>query len=387
MTNFDAIVIGAGSVGLPTAYYLALEGLRVLVVERNPSVGQGENKAAIGGARATHSQPAKINLCLESLKVFSSWKDEHGIDVGWKKGGYCFPVYREQDENTLKGFLPVQREFHLNIDWVDSQKIQNIIPGINPDGLRGGTYSPDDGQVSPLLVASSYHTLSAAKGVTFAFCEEVVEVLQTADKVTGVRTQKNTYSSPVLVNAAGAAARAIGRMSDLDVPVTPDSHEGGISAPVERFLEPLVVDLRPGPDGKSSNFYFGQHSEGQFIFCYTPTQPIIGTDRRCTSEFMPSIGRRLIQLIPRLRNLLVRRTWRGLYPMTPDGIPILGRVKSPEGLYLAVGTCGQGFMMGPGIGKNMAALVSTGKPLMDGSVFDSMSFYRDFTAGKVEALK
>jgi sarcosine oxidase subunit beta len=387
LANYDVIVIGAGSAGLPSAYYLALAGLRVLVVDKNPSVGQGENKAAIGGARATHSQPAKISICLESLRVFSTWKQEHGVDVGWKKGGYCFPVYRESDERALKGFLPLQKEFHLNIDWVGPDKIEEIVPGINPEGLRGGTHSPDDGQVSPLLVAGSYYSLSVARGVAFAFEEEVVEIIVRGGKTEGVRTQKNTYHSPVVLNAAGAGAREIGRLAGLDIPVVPDSHEAGISAPVERFLEPLVVDLRPGPDSKSSNFYFGQNSEGQFIFCYTPSDPIIGTDKRSTSEFMPSIGRRLVQLIPRLRNLLVRRTWRGLYPMTPDGVPILGKMREPEGIYLAVGTCGQGFMMGPGIGRNMAELISTGRPLMEESVFGSTSFYRDFGAGKVEGLK
>ena len=387
MESYDAIVVGAGSVGLPSAYYLADEGLRVCVIEKLPSVGQGQNKSAIGGARATHSDPAKIRLCQESLKVFSSWKDEFGDDVGWKKGGYCFPVYRESEEKTLKGILPVQRKFDLNIDWVGADAIATIIPGVNPDGLRGGTYSPDDGQVSPLLVASSYYRLCLSKGVKFAFREEVVEITQSRGKIKAIRTNVNDYSSGVLVNAAGAHARELGKMCGLDIPVVPDSHEGGISAPVRSFLEPLVVDMRPGPDGKSSNFYFGQTSEGQFIFCYTPATPFIGTERRSLSEFMPSIGRRLVDLIPRLRNLLIRRCWRGLYPMTPDGNPIIGKVTEPEGLFLAVGTCGQGFMMGPGVGRNVAKLISTGRPLMEDEIFKGMSFYRDFSAAKTEALR
>jgi sarcosine oxidase subunit beta len=387
LENFDAIVIGAGSAGLPCAYYLAVEGLRVLVVDRNPSAGQGENKAAIGGARATHSEPAKIRLCLESLTVFSSLKDEHGFDVDWKKGGYCFPVYTESNEAALKSLLPVQRKFELDIDWVAADRIRELVPGINPEGLRGGTFSPDDGQVSPLLVAASFHALSVARGVKFAFGEEVVEIARSGGRITGLRTQKNAYSSPVVVNAAGPGAGEVGRLSGLDVPVTPDGHEGGISAPVEHFLQPLVVDLRPGPEGRSANFYFGQKTDGQIIFCYTPAPVIPGTDKRSTSEFMPVIGRRLIELIPRLKNLLIRRTWRGLYPMTPDGVPILGKVEEQEGMFLAAGTCGQGFMMGPGIGRNIASVVTTGKPLMEQSVFDTMSFRRDFGSAKVEALK
>jgi len=68
--NFDAIVLGAGSIGAPTAYYLAKKGLKVLVLESVPSVGQGSNKRAIGGIRATHSDPAKISLCLRSIEIF-----------------------------------------------------------------------------------------------------------------------------------------------------------------------------------------------------------------------------------------------------------------------------------------------------------------------------
>jgi sarcosine oxidase subunit beta len=102
--NFDAIVIGAGSVGLPTAYYLASFGHQVLVIDELASSGQGQNKAAIGGVRATHSDPAKIQLCLKSIDIFSSWKKKTGTDIGWKQGGYCFPVYRNIEENTFSPF-------------------------------------------------------------------------------------------------------------------------------------------------------------------------------------------------------------------------------------------------------------------------------------------
>ena len=90
--DYDAIVIGAGSVGNPTAYFLAKEGMHVLVVDELASSGQGQNKAAIGGVRATHSDPAKITLCRQSLEIFGAWKELTGTDIGFKKGGYCFPV-------------------------------------------------------------------------------------------------------------------------------------------------------------------------------------------------------------------------------------------------------------------------------------------------------
>jgi sarcosine oxidase subunit beta len=148
-----------------------------------------------------------------------------------------------------------------------------------------------------------------------------------------------------------------------------------------------VVDLRPGPEGRTANFYFGQNHEGQIIFCYTPKELFLGTNRENLSEFLPILAARMITLVPRLRHLLVRRIWRGLYPMTPDGVPILGNAPQVPGLTLAVGMCGQGFMLGMGVGEEVASLAIDGKNLLPLEAADAVRFDRDFWAGKTEALK
>ncbi len=386
-SNYDVIVIGAGSVGLPIALFMTLAERKVLVLETDFAVGQGQNKAAIGGVRATHSDPAKILICQESLRIFGEWQETYGQDIGWKKGGYSFPAYTQREENILKNLLPVQKSFKLNIDWLDAGDIKKVIPGILPDGLIGGTFSPDDAQVSPLLAIDAMFRVSLERGCDYHFRENVVDIIIEGSRVKGVKTEKGAYYAPVVVNAAGANANQIGRLTGLDLPVVPDSHEAGISAPMEQFLGPLVVDIRPGPEGKTSNFYFAQNKEGAVIFCYTPSKLFIGTDRESTSEFLPVVAKRMIGLLPRLKNMLVRRVWRGMYPMTPDGLPICDGVKEVEGLYLAVGMCGQGFMMGPSVGRNMANLIIHGKPLIEEKVFNTLSLYRDFYASKKEALK
>ncbi len=384
--NYDAVVIGAGSVGCPTAYFLAKAGLSVLVVESRPACGQGQNKAAIGGVRATHSDPAKIQLCRDSLEIFGSWKEEHGFDLGWKQGGYCFPAYSDELEETLRALVQRQRSYGLDIDWVDADRVAELVPGILREGLRGGTYSPGDGQVSPLLAAEAFRRASVELGVTFRFSEPVTGMDVSEGKVSAVITGKGRYGAAMVVIAAGAEAREVGALAGLDLPVTPDSHEAAITAPVEQFLGPLVVDLRPGPEGRTANFYFGQNQEGQIIFCYTPKTLFVGTDRRNTSEFLPIAAARLVRLVPRLRHMLVRRTWRGLYPMTPDGRPICGPVTGVAGLFLAVGMCGQGFMLGPGVGRSLASQMLGQGPVIDAELWQGLAFERDFAAGD-EALK
>ncbi len=386
-TNYDVIIIGAGSVGVPISFFLTQYGKKVLVLEKESSVGQGQNKAAIGGVRATHSDPAKILICKESLDIFKNWKENYGHEIGWKKGGYCFPVFADREEGILKNLLPIQKSFGLNIDWVDEECIKEIVPGITTDGLKGGTYSPDDAQVSPLLASDAMYRVAKEKGCSFHFNEPVQTITVENNKVKSVTTSKGTYYAPQIVNAAGAFAKEIGKLMELDIPVVPDSHEGGISSTMEQFLGPLVVDLRPGPEGKTANFYFGQNHEGNLIFCYTPSELFVGTNREPTSEFLPILASRMISLIPRLKNMLVRRVWRGLYPMTPDGKPICDKVDGIEGMFLAVGMCGQGFMVGPGVGKNMASLIVNDKPIIDPEVFAAYKFDRDFYKSKTEALK
>jgi sarcosine oxidase subunit beta len=93
----------------------------------------------------------------------------------------------------------------------------------------------------------------------------------------------------------------------------------------------------------------------------------------------------MIQLLPRLRNIKIRRTWRGLYPMTPDGNPIVGKVDGLDGYINAVGMCGQGFMLGPGLGELLSRLLTGKITSKDNEILDSLSYKRDF--GIVEELK
>ena len=382
--HFDVAIIGAGSVGTPTALAMAQAGVNVLVLDPSASAGQGSHKSAIGGIRATHSDPAKIRLCKRSLEIVSTWEETHGHNIEWTTGGYTFVAYRQQEEKILKELLSVQHAHDLNIDWYDKDDFLKIVPDATPIELIGGTFSPEDGHCSTLLAGHAFYDAAKRAGATFHFNESVTGILVEGGRVRGVKTQKGEYGAGVVVNAAGAWAKDVGAMVGLQHPIVPDSHEAGITEPVAHFLDPMVVDIRPAPG--SANYYFFQLATGQVVFCITP-QPIIeGFDRRETSLFLPQVACRMVNLMPRLTHLRVRRTWRGLYPMTPDGSPMVGWAEEPEGYLMAIGMCGQGFMLGPGLGELLARMV-TQETLCpeDREILEILSPERDF-AGQ-ETLK
>jgi len=374
--HYDVIIIGAGSVGAPAAFSLAQAGVHPLVIDRLPSVGQGSNKRAIGGIRATHSDPAKIRLSLRSIEIFSTWQERYGDDIEWYKGGYSFVAYRESEEKVLKDLLDIQHSYQLNIHWLDKDDLLEVIPALNPDGLIGGTYASEDGNASPLLAIHAFYRHAQRLGAEFHFDEAVTGIIVKGGRVRGVKADKGEYGADVVIDAAGAWARPVAQMAGLDVPVRSDSHEAAITESVGRFLDPMVVDIRPLVG--STNYYFYQHYTGQVVFCITPSPHIWGDDVRETSSFLPMVARRMVDVMPRLKNIRVRRTWRGLYPMTPDGFPIVGWSEELEGFLFAVGMCGQGFMLGPGVGELLTCLVKEDLSPEDDEVLKYLSPYREF---------
>ncbi|MDR0497296.1 MAG: FAD-binding oxidoreductase [Treponema sp.] len=380
MKTCDVLIIGAGSVGVPLARYCAEQKLSTVVLESFPSWGRGQNRSAIGGIRATHSDPAKIKICQESIRIISEM-EEQGEEIEWRAGGYLYVAYDEEKEKAFRGLLVIQKKANLNIDWISPEQVEKLCPGIETKNLRGGTFSPEDGCASPLQTCTAFYRLARKAGAEFRFNETVTGIKTSGKKIVSVKTDRDEYSAATVVNAAGAYALGIAKMVKIDLPVRPDCHEGGVSDPCERFMQPMLVDIRP--DNVSANYYFYQAVTGQLVFCITPKPSIWGTDIDSTSAFLPLMTRRMINLYPRLKNLKIRRTWRGLYPMTPDGSPIVGYPKGYDNLLLAAGMCGQGFMLGPGLGKILAETITGNESHKD--VFEHLSLYRKFES--MEMLK
>jgi glycine/D-amino acid oxidase-like deaminating enzyme/Fe-S-cluster-containing hydrogenase component 2 len=382
-SSADVIIIGAGSIGVPAAMSLAKRGKKVIVIDSMPSVGQVNNKRAIGGVRATHSDFGKIATSLRSIEIFSTWKEIYGDDIGWIGNGYSFVAYDEATEKSLKALLQIQHDFGLNISWLSPQDYQHLAPGIQMDGLRGATYSPDDGSCSPMLACNAFYFQSMIHGAEYRFRENVISITHKNDAFT-VRTDKGVYHSEYLVNASGNQASRISKMLGIDYcPVVPDNHEAAITDPMKRFMGPMIVDIKS--EVGSKNYYFYQNCDGQIIFCITPDPLLCGVDNDATSDFLPRCVSRMLRIYPALMNLKVRRQWRGQYPMTPDGFPIIGTTKNYPKLIQAVGMCGQGFMLGPGVGEVIDRIVSGTLSDKDKKVLKSFDPYRDFSGS--EAFK
>lgn len=372
MKNYDIIIVGAGSVGLPLAWKLSESGFKTAVIEREFSFSQGQNKAAIGGIRATHSEGCKIALCHASLQVLSSWQDTYGDDISWTQGGYLYPAYTEATETILKDLLKVQTSFNLNISWISPDETLEIVSGLKKEGLRGASFAPGDGTISSLLAAQAFYRQAVKNGTEFLFNEEALKVSSST-----VETNKSKYGFGVCILASGVCD--VHKLAGISAEIFMERHEAAITEPVGRFTEAMVVDIEKKGDYASCYFY--QNREGQIIFCLSPDPPDLSASSNTnTSSFLPNICRRMLNLIPGLVDVKVRRSWCGFYPMTKDGVPFVDR---RDNIITALGMCGQGLMLGPGIAVNIDNMIKTGKPLIDENLFRKLSLDRDFSSSEI----
>ncbi|MFN3411433.1 MAG: NAD(P)/FAD-dependent oxidoreductase [Exilispira sp.] len=374
LNKYDVIIIGAGSIGTPTAYFLANAGFKVLVLEKYKAPGRGQNRAAIGGIRATHSDYSKAILCLRSIEIFKNWYNNTGDDINWFQGGYFYPIYNEKDKESVLSLLKIQKSFGLNIDFISKEEALNVVNDLVEKDLLGAIYSPEDGSASPLKSNYSFFRQAKLKGAEFIFENEVLSLIKDKDKFIGVKTNKDTYFAQYIVISTGKDIELFSRELGVQIPVKSELHEAGITEPVARLFDPMIVDIRSYPDSK--NIYFYQNSEGQIVFCLTPSPPRYYGSDSSTSEFLNQISSRIFYVYPYFGNLRIRRIWRGYYPNTPDGNPIIEFINS--NVLLLAGMCGQGFMLGPGIGEISAKILSNNLDDNDKRIIFQLSLFRKF---------
>lgn len=372
--EFDVIIIGGGIAGLATAYYLAKQKQNVLVLEKS-YIGSGSTGRCISGIRAQFSTETSIKLAMHSIKLFQQMDETFGFSIEWTPSGYLFLAHEPARKQAFAEVLELQQRLGLDVQLLEKKEIQQKFPYLLTDELLAATYCPTDGQADPFKVLKGYFQAIKAMGSTILTRTEVVGIDVRGDLKKVTTANGDRYSAPSLLIAAGPWAQEVGQMVGLDLAVFPERHEALITEPVQYVGIPMIVDYRK--DGG----YFVQRITGQVAGCYTPHPNIPGHDVSSSFEFLTEMSRRMMRLVPALENLAVVRQWAGSYSMTPDGNPIVDETDIP-GIFVSVGMCGHGFMLGPGLGDYLAQFIIHREWPMDMTEF---AFKRDFSKAS-EAL-
>ncbi|MES1184863.1 MAG: FAD-binding oxidoreductase [Myxococcales bacterium] len=351
----DVVVVGAGIMGLATAYHLAKDhpARRVLVLDAGYLCGGASGRNG-GGVRAQWSSEANVQLMRESLAMCKEFAHEHRINTWFRQGGYLFLARDEKRAAELSKSVELQRRLGLETRLIDAAEAQRIVPQLEPTGVLAASFNADDAVVFPWPFVWGFAEGARALGVDIhTFCR--VHAIETSGgKVSGVVTERGRVRAPVVVNACGALSPSLAATAGVELPTKPHRHEICASEPLKPFLGPLVADL-------GSGLYFSQSTRGEIVGGIGNAKTPEGASQASSLRFLALYSRALIGACPSLSSLKIQRQWAGLYDLSPDHAPIVGPVDEAPGLFLASGFMGHGFMMAPAVGKRLARAIATGE--------------------------
>jgi sarcosine oxidase subunit beta len=351
----DIVIVGAGIMGLATAYHLAKEQgqRRVLVLDASYLCGGASGRNG-GGVRAQWSSEANVRLMQESLALCKEFAHEHRINTWFRQGGYLFLARDAKRAAELEQSVRLQQRLGLKTRLIDGAEAREIVPLLEPNGIEAASFNGDDAVVFPWPFVWGYAEGARALGVEIhTFCR--VKAIETSGgRVTAVETERGPVRTPIVVNACGAFSPELAASVGVELPTKPHRHEICASEPLKPFLGPLVADL-------ASGLYFSQSTRGEIVGGIGNAKVPAGPSQASSLRFLALYARALSATCPRLSSLKVLRQWAGLYDLSPDHAPIVGPVDEVSGFFLASGFMGHGFMMAPAVGKRLARAIVSGE--------------------------
>ena len=208
-TSADVIVIGSGIIGNATAYYLAKNGLDVIVLEKDATIGNGSSSRNGGGVRQSGRDVRELPLAIYGVKnLWPTLSDELGMDVEYHQDGNLRLGKTQAHLVKLKQLADNASAVGLDVKMIDAQEIKKICPYMS-DEVIGASWCPTDGHANPLLATLAYYLKARQLGVQFYSGISVEKLGLVRGKVRKVFTNEGVFDTEMVVVAAGIGSRPI----------------------------------------------------------------------------------------------------------------------------------------------------------------------------------
>jgi sarcosine oxidase subunit beta len=353
-TTADAVIIGAGIMGCAIAHALAERGLTDIVVLEKDAIGRGATSDAAGGIRQQFSTETNVRLATYSVRVWESFHERFGQDIGLRQQGYLFLLTDPAEEPVFRRNLALQQGLGVPARWVTPDEIAAINPHLALDDVYGGTFCAEDGWCDTFAATSGFAQAARRRGVEFREETAATGIRVEHRRVTAVETPGGAVATPLAIICAGPQTRLVGQLAGVEIPVDPYRRMSFITEPFAALPPtlPMTIEFATG-------LYFHPESGG-FLFGMGNRDEPSSFDKTVDEDWLIRNVEALVARAPVFADANVLRGWAGFYEITPDDNPVLGYLGEPDGLAVAAGFSGHGFMQGPAIGVCMAELIFDG---------------------------
>src|SRR3989449_906229 len=369
----DVLIVGAGIMGVSTAYHLARLGVRRVTVLERDTVCSGSTALASGGIRHQYANRLGIELTTHSIVTYERFQEEFGVDPQFRQHGYLILIATEDELATARRSVELQRSLGVKVELLDAAATRALCPYLNTDDLLGATYTPRDGYADPYLCATAIAARARDLGVVIRQQHEVRGFRRDGDRVSGVTTAAGAFEAPAVVIATGAWSGVVGRLAHVDIPVRPHRRHKFMTAPFPTARIPAATPFIIDPH---TNFSLRREGPALLMAHGRRDEPD-GFSIEIDRSLEPALIERAIHRAPALADAELMRAWAGLDGMTPDQTGIVNAVPGACELYRIAGFSGHGFMHGPIAGQLMAEMLAHGHAVtMDAGPLDLGRFAR-----------
>lgn len=354
--KYKVCIIGGGIIGTAIAYFLGKLGENSVAIFEKRYLSSGATGRCGGGIRQQWSTKSNVRLAMRSVEFFKKFKEEVGMDIEYRQGGYLLLSYSEEEARQFEKNVEMQREEGLDVEILSPRMVSKRYPYINTDGLILATFCPTDGHANPHKATFGYANAAKKMGIDIYTHTEVNGIEVKNGKICGIHTSKGYFECDIVVNAAGAWSKEVGMMAGVQLPTESYRHQIFVTEPLEYFFPFMAISF-------SGNFYMRQALHGQFIMGQGDKDEKPGINENVTFRFEKEMARKMTKIFPFLENVRILRHWSGEYNMSPDAQPILGKSDKIDNFYYAIGFSGHGFMLAPAVGEAIAELIVFGKTI------------------------
>jgi sarcosine oxidase subunit beta len=363
----DIVILGAGVMGAAIAFHLAKRNAGKIVVVDKGHVAQGGSGRSSALIRMHYSYPPEVQLALVSLRMFEHWRDIVGEPGDFRKTGFVRIVHPGESER-LKQNVAMQRKLGVNAQLIGRDELKELEPDWAVDEVELVAYEPDSGYGDGAGVANGF--LARARDLGIVYQSKTQSTLRIKKgKAQGISTEHGEIYAPVVVAATGPWTRPLFQSAGIDLPIETEYHQVAIlkNAPGMKGGGCACID-------SVTATYFRSDGHDKFLIGDFYGQRGADPDnfpQRASDEGLEEIIERASRRVPKLEGAEVMRGVTGVYDMTPDSRPLLGKPSSVDGLYVCAGFSGMGFKISPAVGLVMSELILDGH----GKTVDISSFY------------
>jgi sarcosine oxidase subunit beta len=354
----DVIVVGAGVQGASLAFHLAKRGARVIVLERG-SVAAGATGRSSGFVRMHYDFERDAALAWASFPYFTNWSELVGTgDCSFVRTGFVQIVPADQ-EPQLRANVAMLQGLGVDTRLISRAEFLALVPDADAHDISLAAYEPRSGYADPSGTAAGFIAAARLRGAQVVQQCRVETITLGSGRVTGVVTDRGTFSAPVVVDAAGAWTPEVARSVGVVVPVEPWRHDTAyFGLPAGRPATfPIVLD-------NTNEVYFRPEGHDLMLVGLEIANDVGGSPDRpmpaIAQDIVDLMAARLVTRVPWMSAGTFRTSHGGQDGITPDQRPILGAA-GPDGFFLACGFSGTGFKTAPAIGAALAGVILDGR--------------------------